>query len=133
MEKIGNKRKERLYLSSTNKSSGSDEDFRITFPTIENVYTMEWASCFNVSGQKILSIDEFNTGRHSNGVAFWRVLDTSTNQRNNSTPWDNFPDDSGRRKINTLHLKLYNTDGTPCSNTDVTTPWGIELDVFCID
>jgi len=135
MEKIGIKRREKLFISSTDRVSGTLTDFFVSFPTIDNVVALEWASQYHVGDQKIVSIDGFNRSRHSNGLLFWRVLDSVTNQRSSTVNWEAFPEDSPKQKLRTLHVKLYEMVGTPTNITDsaLSDPWGIELDVFCID
>ena len=135
MEKKGIKRREKLYISSTSRSSGTLTDFFVSFPVIENVVGLDWASQFHLGDQKLASIDGYNGSRHSNGMLFWRVLDGLTNQRSYSLEWESFPEDSVKRKLNTLHIRLFDPAGTPTSPGDaaISDPWGIELDVYCID
>ena len=134
MYKSGIKRKEKIYLNTVNRASGTITDCWITVPVKENVVGLEWVSCYGVGDQFLLSIDGYNSGRHSNGVAYWRVLDSATNQRSPSA-WEEFMPDSHRQKLNNFHLMLYTVNGLPASpsNPALTANWGIELDVYCID
>ena len=135
MEKRGIRRREKLYINSANRVSGTVTDFFVSFPTIDNVVGLEWASQFHIGDQKLVSIDGFNSSRHSNGLFFWRVLDNPTNQRSTTLNWEAFPEDSPKQKLRTLHVMLYDMVGTPTSTVDgtITDPWGLELDVYCLD
>ncbi len=135
MDKSGIKRREKVYISSANRVSGTLTDFFVTFPPINNVVGLEWSSQFHVGDQKIVSIDGYNSSRHSSGLFFWRVLDGNTNQRTPSLNWEVFPEDAPKQRLRTLHVMLYDMVGTPTSTVDasITDPWGIELDVFCVD
>jgi hypothetical protein len=135
MEKNGIRRREKLYISSTNRTSGTLTDFYVSFPPIDNVVAIEWASQFHLGDQKLASIDGYNSSRHTNGMMFWRVLDAITNQRTAAMNWEAFPEDSVKRRLNNLHIKLYDVSGAPTSPGDafVSDPWGIELDLYVID
>ena len=52
---------------------------------------------YGVGDQFLLSIDGYNSGRQSNGVAYWRVLDSANNQRSPNA-WEGFMKDSQRLK-----------------------------------
>jgi hypothetical protein len=135
MEKRSIRRREKLYISSANRVSGTLTDFFVTFPPIDNVVGLEWSSQFHVGDQKIISIDGFNSSRHSSGLFYWRILDSHSNQRAPTQNWEVFPEDSPKQKLRTLHVMLYDMTGTPTSTLDgaLTDPWGIEFDVFCMD
>ena len=134
MYKSGIKRKEKLYLHTSTRASGTVTDCWISVPVIENVVGLEWVSCYGVGDQMLLSVDGYSKGRHSNGTAYWRVLDNPINQRSYSE-WEEFQPDAQRLKLNNFHLMLYTPNGLPTSpsHPSLAANWGIELDVFCID
>lgn len=135
MDKKGIRRREKLYICSANRVSGTLTDFFVTFPPIDNVVGLEWSSQFHVGDQKLVTIDGYSSSRHSSGLFFWRVLDGFTNQRSPTLNWEVFPEDSPTKKLRTLHIMLYDIVGTPTPPNDaaLSDPWGLELDVYCID
>ena len=84
-------------------------------------------SCYGVGDQFLLSVDGYNSGRHSNGVAYWRVLDSATNQRSPSA-WGELMSDSHRQNLNNFHLMLYTVNALPASpaHQALMAYWGID-------
>ena len=132
MDKKGIKRKERLLISNTLKTSGTDGDFYVQFPVIDNVVSLEWASITvpTLTTGSLISVEGFDTSRISNGIAFWRTANPQVYIQRSMFEWEFYPSDSIPRKLNTLHVRIL----TPNGSVDVAPGiiW-LELEVFCLD
>ena len=74
----------------------------------------------------LVQLDSWGSNSHSSGIAYWRALDSQSNQR--TTPeWQLFPVLKEPKKVNQLRLKVYNADGT-IANT--ISDWQIELELY---
>ena len=132
MDKKGIKRKERLLISNTMRTSGTDGDFFVQFPLIENVVSIEWASITvpTLSSGSLISIEGFDSSRISNGIAFWRSANPQFSVQRSMFEWEFYPTDCIPRKLNTLHLRILNPSGSVDAAPGIIS---LELDVFCLD
>ncbi len=132
MDKKGLKRKERLLISNTLKTSGTDGDFYVQFPVIDNVVSLEWASitASTLSTGSLISIEGFDTSKVSNGFAYWRTANPQVYIQRSMFEWEFYPNDSIPKKLNTLHIRIL----SPTGSVDAA-PGTIflEVEVFCLD
>ena len=132
MDKKGIKRKERLLISNTMRTSGTDGDFFVQFPVIDNVVSIEWASitASSLSTGSLICIEGFDTSKISNGIAFWRTANPQYSIQRRMFEWEFYPSDCIPRKLNTLHIRILGASGSVDA-----APGNIfiEVDVFCLD